>query len=363
MLHEFVTAHRDELIRRCRGKVGARAVPPATAAELAYGVPRFLDQLVDALRDHLGSNSEIDRSAAQHGRDLQLQGFTVSQVVHDYGDVCRSITELAIEKGAAISVDEFRRLNQCLDDAIASAVTEYTRDNPTSLVEAGAMGAHERFGFLAHELRNLVNTATVAFEVLNRGNVGVRGSTGAVLKRSLVGLGDLINRSVTEVRLRQDVQDRVRIDVAELIEELAPAAALQAAGRGLQFTVQSGEADVAVFADRQILSAVVMNLLQNAFKFTGVRTSVGLSVRANADRVLIEIADQCGGLADGNVEELFRPFEQRNGDRTGLGLGLAFSHWAVEANDGRISVRNLPDHGCVFIVNLPRVATPVMAMA
>ena len=151
-----------------------------------------------------------------------------------------------LEKGAAISVDEFRRLNQCLDDAIASAVTEYARDHPTSLVDAGAMGAHERFGFLAHELRNLVNTATVAFEVLNRGNVGVRGSTGAVLKRSLVGLGDLINRSVTEVRLRQDVQDRVHIDVAELIEELAPAAALQAAGRGLQFTVQSGEADVAV---------------------------------------------------------------------------------------------------------------------
>ncbi len=90
---------------------------------------------------------------------------------------------------------------------------------------------------------------------------------------------------------------------------------------------------------------------------------MGLSVRANADRVLIEIADQCGGLAEGNVQELFRPFEQRNGDRTGLGLGLAFSQWAVEANDGRISGRNLPDHGCVFTVDLPRVATPVMAMA
>ena len=169
----------------------------------------------------------------------------------------------------------------------------------------------------------------------------MRGSTGAVLKRSLVGLRDLINRSVTEVRLRQVMQDRVHIDVAELIEELAPAAALEAAGRGLQFTVQSGEAGVAVYADRHVLSAVVMNLLQNAFKFTRVRTSVGLSVRANADRVLIEIADQCGGLADGNVQELFRPFEQRNADRTGLGLGLAFSHWGVEANDGKISVRNL----------------------
>ena len=239
----------------------------------------------------------------------------------------------------------------------------YAGDHLTSVADAGALGAHERFGFLAHELRNLVNTASVAFEVLNQGNVGVRGSTGAVLKRSLVGLRDLINRSVTEVRLRQVMQDRVHIVVAELIDELAPAAALEAANRGLQFAVQSGEAGAAVYADRHVLSAVIMNLLQNAFKFTRVHTSVGLSVRANADRVLIEIADQCGGLADGDVHELFRPFEQRNADRTGLGLGLAFSHWGVEANGGRISVRNEPDHGCVFTVDLPRVATPALAMA
>ena len=54
-----------------------------------------------------------------------------------------------------------------------------------------------------------------------------------------------------------------------------------------------------------------------------------------------------------------------NGTRTGPGWGwdCAFSQWGVEANDGRISVRNLPEHGCVFTVDLPRVATPVMAMA
>ena len=62
---------------------------------------------------------------AHHGRELRLQGFTVSQVVHDYGDVCQSITDLAMERDAPISVDDFRTLNRCLDDAIASAVTEY----------------------------------------------------------------------------------------------------------------------------------------------------------------------------------------------------------------------------------------------
>ena len=110
----------------------ARSVPPATPAELEYGVPRFLDQLVDALRSRLVSSADIDRSAARHGRDLQLQGFTVSQVVHDYGDVCQSITDLALELSAPISVDDFRTLNRCLDDAIASAVTEYGRGRKPS---------------------------------------------------------------------------------------------------------------------------------------------------------------------------------------------------------------------------------------
>jgi signal transduction histidine kinase len=75
--------------------------------------------------------------------------------------------------------------------------------------------------------------------------------------------------------------------------------------------------------------------------------------------VLIEIQDECGGLQGGNATELFRAFEQRSADRTGLGLGLAFSRWAVEANHGRIYARNLPDQGCIFTVDLPRLSVPV----
>jgi signal transduction histidine kinase len=107
---------------------------------------------------------------------------------------------------------------------------------------------------------------------------------------------------------------------------------------------------------------VVGNLLQNAFKFTHPRTTVTLRVGASAERVLIEIQDECGGLPAGNVNELFRPFEQRSADRTGVGLGLAFSRWGVEANNGRIYARNLPNRGCVFTLDLPRVPIHAVAM-
>src|SRR3982074_304784 len=208
MLHEFVTANRDEIILRCRAKVASRSVPPPTEAEIDHGVPLFLDQLVDALRLGLSSSPEIGRSAILHGHDLLLQGFSVSQVVHDYGDVCQSITELALQTGAPIGTHDFRLLNACLDDAIAGAVTQYGRERVQSTIASDSAGESERLGFFTHELRNLIHTALIAFEVVKSGNVGVGGSTGTVLQRSLNGARDLIARSLAEVRLTHGVQNR-----------------------------------------------------------------------------------------------------------------------------------------------------------
>jgi signal transduction histidine kinase len=122
----------------------------------------------------------------------------------------------------------------------------------------------------------------------------------------------------------------------------------------VQFSVVSVSDDVTVHVDRQILASVVANLLQNAFKFTRPRSMVTLRAASHLDRVLIEVEDECGGLPGGNGHALFRPFEQRSADRTGLGLGLAFSRWGAEANNGRIYTRNLPDRGCIFTLDLPR---------
>jgi signal transduction histidine kinase len=119
------------------------------------------------------------------------------------------------------------------------------------------------------------------------------------------------------------------------------------------------EDGVAIKADRQVLAAVVGNLLQNAFKFTRPRTTVTLRVGASAERVLIEIQDECDGLPSGDVNDLFRPFEQRGADRIGLGLGLSFSRSGAEVNDGRVYARSLPHRGCVFTVDLPRVPAAI----
>ena len=121
------------------------------------------------------------------------------------------------------------------------------------------------------------------------------------------------------------------------------------------------EDGVMVEADRQVLAAVIGNLLKNAFTFTYSCTTVTLWVGTSAERVLIEVQDECSGLLDEDANELFRPFEDRPPDTTG-GLGLAFSRWGTEANDGRIYARNLPEKGCVFTVDLPRLSISAGAM-
>lgn len=363
MLYEFIAINRDDLIRRCRAKVASRSVPPPTQAEIDHGVPVFLDQLGHALRLRLMSSPDIARSAVQHGHDLRLQGFTVSQVVHDYGDVCQAITELAVELDTPISTDDFRMLNRCLDEAIAGAVTQYARDQRQSDTDDDTTRGNERLGFFSHELRNLINTAIVAFEVLKTGNVGVAGATGGVLYRSLTGLRTLVSRSLDEVRLTQALQNSTPFDVAGFIDEVAAAATLEAQIRGVRLNVHPVPVGVAIEADRQILAAVVANLLQNACKFTRPATAVTLRVAASSDRVQIEVEDECGGLSSGNDSALFKPFEQRDADRSGVGLGLAFSRWGAEANQGRIYTRNHPGRGCVFILDLPRSTAPALEMS
>jgi len=358
MLYEFVHANRQEIIRRCQAKVATRSIPPPSDAEIDHGVPLFLEQLVEALQLGARSSAAIGTSAGLHGHDLLLQGFTVSQVVHDYGDVCQSITELAMEMDVPISSEDFHALNACLDDAIARAVTQYGSERNQSVIDREAARSHHQIGFFSHELRNLLNTALLAFEVLKSGKVGIDGSTGSVLQRSLLSAYDLISRSLTEIRLKTTLPSRQEFSVGDFIEELVPAATLSANARHLTLKVVPAELGVWVEADREVLAAVMMNLLQNAFKFTRPCSTVTLRVSASNNRVMFEVEDECGGLPSGN---LFRPFEQRSTDRTGLGLGLAFSRAAVEAHNGRLYARSLPDVGCVFTVELPRVRLPVLA--
>jgi signal transduction histidine kinase len=353
MLFELIAQHRDLLVARAREKVRQRVAPAPTELELSRGVPLFLDQFSTRLKrseDH--EASVINTDATIRGGELLEAGFTIGQVVHGYGDICQSVMQLAVELQISVPPKSFKTLNMCLDIAIADAVTEYASRREQQIVDRGV----EHLGFLAHELRNLLNTATLAFEAVRGGSVGVGGSTGQLLATSLVRMSELVTESLAEVRLAAGRSRNERVRVGHLLEELEIAATTQANTRQLELAIAPVPDDLCIDGDAQIVASILTNLVQNACKFTHKHGRITISTRITAETVAIDVADQCGGLSAGNSEELFRPYEQRSSDRSGLGLGLPISRKGAITVGGTLTVRDVPGTGCVFTVTLRRSA-------
>ena len=373
-MHEFLKHNREELIERCKAKVAQRPQRAATAEQLKNGIPLFLKQLTKTLQaekeGHPGESlrisgdssgalsvlSEIGVSATAHGKQLLELGYTVDQVVHDYGDLCQAITGLAVERDAPFSVDEFRTLNRCLDNAIADAVTEFSGQRAVTEARRQSAEANERLGFLVHELRNFLQTAMLALTALERGQLPIAGATGGVLRRSIVTMTSLVDRSLDEVRVSAEPQLNNEVFLlASFIADAGKSARLAANARGCSLTVGDVDTRLEIEGHRERLMGALANLLQNAFKFTRPQTEVSLKAYGGeADAVFIDVADHCGGLAPGSAEVMFRPFTRRNEDRSGLGLGLSIAKENIEAAGGTLSVRDVPGTGCVFTIRLRR---------
>lgn len=349
-LHEFLTSHRGEILSRSTANLGERETS-SKGSEVVDGLPLFLDQLVTILRaddaDRAAGEKNVSDSATLRGAQLQRIGLTVGQVVQNYGSICQSVTEVANQHGVTIGTGDFQTFNQCLDVAIAQAVTEYEHQRDG---KAGGLG----LAYLAHEMRNLLSTSMLTYDALVRGSVGIKGTTGALLGRSLRRMSVLIDRTIAEARFKAGIAQPERVSISDLIEEIEIVATIEANATQIALSVYPGASDVAVDADRQILSSVVTNLVQNALKFTRRPGHVTIRARTEGERVLIDVEDECGGLPAGNAEELFRPYEQFSENRTGLGIGLSISRQGARSCHGDSHVRDLPGFGCVFTVDLPR---------
>src|SRR5450830_1498230 len=372
MMHNFLANNRDDLIARCKAKVAKRPTRNASREQLLTGVPLFLSQLTRTLEAEQDGGadaiaisgpsggagsalSEMGVSATAHGKALLDLNYTVDQVVHDYGDLCQAITDLAFERDAPFSVDEFRTLNRCLDNAIADAVTEFSSLRDTAINALQTSEVNQRLGYLMHELRNALSSAMLATEAMRVGNLTLNGATGSVLQRSQRAMSVLIERSLLEVKAQgAELLPSDVFSLADFIEEAREAGALGADARGCRLYVSHVDPALGLEGNRELLLAALGNLLANGFKFTQPGTTVTLVAREFEGRIQIDVGDHCGGLRQGDAERLFVPFSQRGDDRTGIGLGLSIARQYVEADEGTLNVRNVTGTGCVFSINMPK---------
>jgi len=359
MLRAFLGDNREELIERCRLKIAMRRGQGTMPGEPSQGVAFFLSQLMEALADGVAPVSGtqpppwLAQAAAKHGQELLRQGFTIEQVVHHYGDLCRSITELAFERAEAIPPDEFALLNQRLDDAIASAVAAYSQQRVVTVAVESKLAANERLGLLAIELRNLINTSTLAISAIKRGSAGFGGATAAALDRSMGSMRGLIDRTLAEIRGHAgDGPHPETIEIGPFIAAVQLAAAVEAANKGCDLTVVV-EPDIFVEADRHILGGAITNLLRGALNSMKRDGHLFLSAHARTGHVLIDVEDSGANLETGALRDILSRFEERDCATTALGSALLYSAKGVEACGGSLNARAVAGRGCLYTIDLP----------
>lgn len=352
-LYKFLIDHREQIIAASEKRTVALAALRPNSKQLQEGLPIFFDQLAEVLNKELksvGTQDElkITDAAGVHGKELLRLGYTLTHVVHSYGAMCQAITEVASINKAYVSPHEFHILNRCLDIAIAGAVTEFE----TILQGENKKRELIHMGAIAHELRNALSRGRISFQMISKGIVGLGGSTSKVLERSLDDMETLINRSLSEVRLRADSKlNPEHFSIIEVVSQLIITAEIEAE-RSQQTLQVEVDPEIAVFTDRQLIQGAIGNLIQNALKFSKVGGNINIVGKLEGDKAIIEIHDQCGGIPLTKMAALFRPFIQQNPDRSGLGLGLLISRQSIEKCDGTLNVHN-EDDGCVFTVQLP----------
>jgi signal transduction histidine kinase len=348
MLHSFLRDHRDEVIALAEQQLQTTLRDKPTH-EVIDHLPLIIDQIIQELGsdDGAGPETKIKRTAAEHGEQRAKLGIPIDIVVHDYGVICDSMSEVAKRQRQTVSAEEWQVVNRALDIGIAAAIQRYE----TELREQQRRENAEYVGSVAHEIRNALSSVTIAYQAIKRGRVGQSGRTAEILDRGLSRLNELTAQLLDDSKASFDTPAALEtIEIRSFVDDLLQGIS---ANRGVTFEVDIAP-DVRTTADPRLLHAALGNLIQNAVKFTGPATSVKIRAQERADEITIEVEDACGGLAPGLEDQLFRPFVQANGDRTGAGLGLSIARKAADASRGRVGVRNVPGQGCVFALTLPK---------
>lgn len=359
MLHELLEAKRREVVDRWTGRVSGEFLPASMPnPELTNHLPAFLDEIISALRrkeerEAGGSAPGDGAAAAAHGEQRLRLGFSLDAVVREYGALRGAIIATALAAGVEPTLDEMQVVYDRIITGIANAVSEYTRRRDAELQHQ----ANEHFAFVAHELRNPLSSATMAFQFLKVKDLLPRDTriVGA-LERGLQRTSELIDQTLQRARLASGAElRRERTTLAALIEDVVLGAVVEADSKGIELRVRVDHDDE-LSLDLRMIRSGLDNLLRNAVKYTSVGSVVELRGGISNGRAVIEIEDRCGGLPPGKVESVFAPFIRLDRPESGFGLGLAIAKQAVDAHGGSIRVQNLPGRGCIFVLELPLAA-------
>ncbi|MBP7473961.1 MAG: HAMP domain-containing protein [Pyrinomonadaceae bacterium] len=198
---------------------------------------------------------------------------------------------------------------------------------------------------ISHELRSPLARMNVALEIAKQKSSP---DTQPILNRiesESHRLNEMIGRLLTLAKLESGAEEveRVRVDLTELVRDVAADAEFEAQGKGRYVELTKIE-PCTVMGSENLLRSAIENVLRNAVRYTAEGTAVDVALQANNGDAILTISDHGGGVPSDELENLFRPFYRVGEDRTrrtgGIGLGLAIADRAVKAHKGSITARN-----------------------
>jgi signal transduction histidine kinase len=354
-LSEFIRRERDAIVAAWESKVRDEIVRrDLTPEQLLDDLHLLIDQVIEELELSSGRLVEGGRSAVAraHGRQRHTVRHELADVVREYGLLFEAVVELSERLGIELYARDVLNLSRCLYTGAAQAAEEFALKSDAERRRAD----FEFFAFLAHEIRNPLSSARMAWE-LGRRTGEITGASVNRLERSLSSVADLVNHTLLQSRLTMvgsGAQLNVSaIPVEQLLKEAHEDSALEAEHKRIAITIES-ESGLLLRGDRRLLRSALSNLLRNAVKFTRAEGTVALRARTEDGHLHLDIDDECGGLEPERAERLFDSFVQGDSaDRSGFGLGLAIARQALEAHRGTVSVKNRPGAGCTFSIELP----------
>ncbi len=198
---------------------------------------------------------------------------------------------------------------------------------------------------ISHELRSPLARLNVALELAKAKSGPESQSLLNRIESESSRLNEMIGRllQLSQLESGVDVVDKRRIDLGELVKDVAADADFEA--KGIDKVVQIGDIDKCnVNGSEELLRSAIENVLRNAVRYTAERTAVEVSLARQNGHAIVTIADHGGGVPEDELKNLFRPFYRVGEDRTrstgGTGLGLAIAERAVKAHKGQISAVN-----------------------
>jgi heavy metal sensor kinase len=209
---------------------------------------------------------------------------------------------------------------------------------------------------VSHELR------TPLTSIRSVGEVGLRGHRDEQTYRSIIGsmleeadrLASLVDRLLTLSRAetRQASLSVESIDLRELTEDVAAHLGVLAEERRQALTIDIKGAPHAL-ADRLVVRQALINLVDNAIKFSGVGGSIRIEAAETGGHAVIDVTDSGPGITGEARERIFDRFYRATTSATGTGLGLSLARGAVEANGGRLTLESSDAAGSRFRITLP----------